>query len=255
MFYEIHFLTSFAILLALVASVRRRSWPRGAGEEAVEAEAEEAGEAKGEVIRAVGSRASDSMGPPARGPNTRRARIQAGTRDAGTNANPLVRASRSTRNPRSDPAPRQTDESWRLRSDNGAGGTGLRRTAGCGITMTANGWTIEGPIPTPPNPYVVARPVVADPVPEATFSGGPITITNPATNKETLSYTLNGIAYTILPGYSQDFRADRAWAIQFSRGENLTRPVTGSSRAYTRLPVRTTGGNCTAPSRHERKER
>ena len=52
------------------------------------------------------------------------------------------------------------------------------------------------------------------------FSGGPITITNPATNKATLSYTLDGNAYTIPPGYSQDLREDRAWVIRFSRGAN-----------------------------------
>ncbi|MGO9110977.1 MAG: hypothetical protein ACLP9L_17280 [Thermoguttaceae bacterium] len=55
----------------------------------------------------------------------------------------------------------------------------------------------------------------------AKFSGGPITITNPATNHATVSYTLDGNAYTIPPGYSQDVREDRAWAIQFSRGTNL----------------------------------
>ena len=56
---------------------------------------------------------------------------------------------------------------------------------------------------------------------EAKFSGGPITITNPATSKVTVSYTLDGNAYTIPPGYSQDVREDRAWVIQFSRGTNL----------------------------------
>jgi hypothetical protein len=51
--------------------------------------------------------------------------------------------------------------------------------------------------------------------------GGTITITNPPTNKETLSYTLDGNSYTIPPGYSQEFREDRAWVVQFSRGTNL----------------------------------
>ena len=58
---------------------------------------------------------------------------------------------------------------------------------------------------------------------EARFSGGAITITNPATSKITLSYTLDGNAYTIPPGYRQDLRADRAWVIQFTRGTNLDR--------------------------------
>jgi hypothetical protein len=92
----------------------------------------------------------------------------------------------------------------------------------------------EGADSNAAEPYVVARPIVPDPVPEATFSGAPIKITNPATNKETLSYTLNGIAYTILPGYSQDFREDRAWAIQFSRGANLNQAEYGlQSGLYT----------------------
>ncbi|MGA2618315.1 MAG: hypothetical protein ABSF26_11945 [Thermoguttaceae bacterium] len=73
------------------------------------------------------------------------------------------------------------------------------------------------------NTYTVERPVVAGPLPETNFSGGPIKITNPATNKVTVSYTLDGNAYTIPPGYDQDLREDRAWVIQFSRGANLER--------------------------------
>ena len=65
------------------------------------------------------------------------------------------------------------------------------------------------------------RPIEADSLPAANFSGRPITITNPATNKAALNYTLDGTAYSIQPGYSQDFREDRAWVIQFSRGANL----------------------------------
>jgi hypothetical protein len=52
------------------------------------------------------------------------------------------------------------------------------------------------------------------------FSGGPITINNPATNNAALSYTLDGDTYTILPGYVQDLREDRAWVIRFSRSAN-----------------------------------
>ena len=71
------------------------------------------------------------------------------------------------------------------------------------------------------NAYVVARPILANQLPEANLSGGPIKITNPATNNVTLSYTLDGTAFTIPPGYSQDLREDRAWVIEFSRGANL----------------------------------
>ena len=71
------------------------------------------------------------------------------------------------------------------------------------------------------NAYAVQHPVLENPLPAASFSGGPIKITNPAANRMTLSYTLDGNAYTISPGYSQEFREDRAWAIQFSRGANM----------------------------------
>lgn len=63
--------------------------------------------------------------------------------------------------------------------------------------------------------YSVQRPIVKN------FSGGPIKIVNPATNKVALSYTLNGNTYTIQPGYSQEIREDRAWVIEFSRGTDL----------------------------------
>ena len=63
------------------------------------------------------------------------------------------------------------------------------------------------------NAYVVQRPILED------FSGGPIKIVNPAKNGVTLNYTLDGNAFTIPPGYSQDLREDRAWVIEFSRGE------------------------------------
>ncbi len=67
-------------------------------------------------------------------------------------------------------------------------------------------------------PYVVQRPIVENPV---VFSGGPIKITNPATNRAALSYSLNGMVYTIQPGFSQEFAEDRDWVIDFSRGPNL----------------------------------
>ena len=51
-------------------------------------------------------------------------------------------------------------------------------------------------------------------------SGGPISIINPAKNTATLSYSLGGDAFTIPPGYRQNFHEDRAWAIRFSPGAN-----------------------------------
>ena len=79
-------------------------------------------------------------------------------------------------------------------------------------------------------PYVVQRPIFENP----TFSGLPIKITNPAANGVTLSYTLDGVAYTIAPGYSQDFREDRGWVVQFSRGASLDQAEYGlQSGLYT----------------------
>jgi hypothetical protein len=71
------------------------------------------------------------------------------------------------------------------------------------------------------NTYVVQRPISGNPLPEAAFSGGRIVINNPAANNLTLSYSLDGMAYAIAPGYRQELREDRAWVIQFSRGTNL----------------------------------
>ncbi len=65
------------------------------------------------------------------------------------------------------------------------------------------------------NRYVVNRPIFEN------FSGGPIKITNPASNHVTLSYVLDGVAYSVPPGYSQELREDRPWVIQFSRGPNM----------------------------------
>lgn len=70
-------------------------------------------------------------------------------------------------------------------------------------------------------PYVVQRPILENPLPPANFSGGLIKISNPATNGVTLSYTLNGIPYTMHPGFDQEFSEDRLWTIEFSRGTNL----------------------------------
>ncbi len=63
--------------------------------------------------------------------------------------------------------------------------------------------------------YAVRRPIFED------FSGGPIKIVNPASNRTTLRYTLDGVVYSIPPGYSQQLRDDRPWVILFSRGPGM----------------------------------
>ncbi|MGA2033274.1 MAG: hypothetical protein ABSG68_13530 [Thermoguttaceae bacterium] len=119
-------------------------------------------------------------------------------------------------------------DSWRYRSDNGRWWywTPQNRWMWYGdngqwMDYSADNYSYA-------TPYAVARPV------EANFSGGPITISNPATNTVTLNYTLDGTAYTIPPGYNQDVREDRAWVIQFSRGANLDQAQYGlQSGRYT----------------------
>lgn len=78
------------------------------------------------------------------------------------------------------------------------------------------------------NAYVVQRPI------QQNYSGGPIKIVNPARNGVTMNYTLDGNAFTMPPGYSQDLQEDRAWVIQFSRGANLDQTRYGlQSGVYT----------------------
>jgi hypothetical protein len=65
------------------------------------------------------------------------------------------------------------------------------------------------------NERVVQRPILES------FSGGPIKIVNPAKSGVTMKYMLDGNAFTIPPGYSQEFQEDRAWVIEFSQGANM----------------------------------
>jgi len=115
-----------------------------------------------------------------------------------------------------DAGARATPDSWRYRSENGRWWywTPQNRWMWYG---NDGRWMDYGAdtYSAVANAYVVQRPIAAN------FSGGPITISNPATNTATLSYTLDGNAYTIPPGYSQELREDRSWVIQFSRGANL----------------------------------
>ncbi len=113
-------------------------------------------------------------------------------------------------------------DSWRYRSDNGRWWYWTPQNTwmwygddGQWVDYSADDYSGAA------NPYVAARPILDDPLPAANFSRGPITIANPATNNVTINYTLDGVAYTIPPGYTQDLREDRAWVIQFSRGTNL----------------------------------
>lgn len=54
--------------------------------------------------------------------------------------------------------------------------------------------------------------------PSTTRSPGMIKLVSPKTASGPLTYSLNGHVYSIQPGYSQSFRDDRAWTIEFKRG-------------------------------------
>ena len=151
----------------------------------------------------------------------------AGSRDAGTGAQ---RSAGDGVNPQfsARAGAAATADNWRYRSDNGR----------WWYWTPQNRWMLYGDdgqwvdygadtYSDTANAYAVQHPVLDNPLPAANFSGGPITIFNPPTNTVTLSYTLDGTAYTIPPGYIQELVEDRAWAIQFSRGANLSQAQYG----------------------------
>ncbi len=63
-------------------------------------------------------------------------------------------------------------------------------------------------------------------LPTTTQPAGNIKLTCPKTAAGSLTYSLNGHAYSIQPGYSQNFRNDRRWTLEFKRngdGSELVR--------------------------------
>jgi hypothetical protein len=201
-------MSSFAILLALIAFGPTQTLAKGPGG------------GQGEGRSGGGQHATGSTG----------AHYEAGqnpgrTGEAGTSAgqkegaqfNPQVSGGAGAA---------ATGENWRLRSDNGRWWYWTPQNRWMWYSDDGQ-WMDYSADSDAATTYVAARPVEADPLPEANFSGRPIKITNPAANRVTLSYTLDGTAYTIPPGYSQDFRDDRAWEIKFSRGANLAQAEYG----------------------------
>ena len=85
-------------------------------------------------------------------------------------------------------------------------------------------------IPPNPPPVVIEAPpqgtsyglrnsVSPTPAPPTGIrSGGMIKLVCPATVAGPLTYSLNGHVYTIQAGYSQTFRDDREWTLEFKRG-------------------------------------
>ena len=211
------YMTSFAILLALIAFSPRQSTAKepngaghGGGENGNHAAAVHAGGGAPVAPHpmAVGGGAPVGAHPAAVGGN---AAINPRVRS--TTGIPGGQAAISPQTFNADHRPTYSGgggggDSWRYRWDNG-------QWLFWGVDNRWMWYGNDGRWLDYGNTYVVRRPILNN------LSGGPITINNPAANKETLSYTLDGNAFTIPPGYSQDFREDRAWVVQFSRGANL----------------------------------
>jgi hypothetical protein len=202
------FAIPFATLLALVAfgPTQTMAEGRGGGQGRGHPDGgQQRGEQHGTVSTGTHEEASPIVGRPAEaGTNTQQI--------AGAHINPQFAVGGAA----------TAADSWRYRSDNGRWWywTPQNRWMWYGDDGQWMDYR-AGAYSDAANAYVVARPILANQLPEANLSGGPIKITNPATNSVTLSYTLDGTAYTIPPGYSQDLREDRAWVIEFSRGANL----------------------------------
>ena len=97
-----------------------------------------------------------------------------------------------------------------LRSD-ATGGTPIPRSSVPNSSIATNSLPLQRP----------AQPV------------GNIKLTCPKTAAGSLTYTLNGQAYSIQPGYSQNFRDDRAWTLEFKRGGDASEVVRYSLKAGT----------------------
>ncbi len=75
--------------------------------------------------------------------------------------------------------------------------------------------TIE--LPSQGSAYGLSNLSSASPTP-STRTGANIKLVCPKTAGGPLTYALNGHLYTIQPGYSQNFRDDRVWTLEFKQG-------------------------------------
>lgn len=134
----------------------------------------------------------------------------------------------------------------------GGAGFGYTRNYGSMGAMYGYGLPVYNPMVVNPNPNVVqpqvmqpqlsqqqqlqsqpldqqqlqqAQQQVAAKVPVSNPSGGTIKLSCPKTTAAPLTYTLNGNPYTIQPGYSQSFRDDRVWILEFRRGDEQSEVV------------------------------
>ena len=108
-----------------------------------------------------------------------------------------------------------------------------------GFGYPGNGFGAYGMVPSvnmvqqPSQTIVQSQTVVVPAAPAAAPSptGQDIKLICPKTATGPLSYSLNGTPYTIQPGYSQNFRDDRTWRLEFLRAGEGTQVV-----AYTLRP-------------------
>ncbi len=121
-----------------------------------------------------------------------------------------------------------------------AGCSGEPTTGGCGMAITANGRITATPM------WFSVRLWRTTPVAP---SRSPI---RPRT--ATLGYTLDGNAYSIAPGLSQEFSEIGLGWFSSAAVRTWIRLATGSSRAFIHLPVRTTVGNSIVVSCQSRAE-
>lgn len=84
------------------------------------------------------------------------------------------------------------------------------------------------------NPTVLAKPVAAPPAPTAEK----IKIRMLAVTDGTVNYKLNGIAYTMQPGFAQSFPNDRSWTITFDDGTGRieTQALPGGNYQFVKAP-------------------
>jgi hypothetical protein len=82
-----------------------------------------------------------------------------------------------------------------------------------------------------PQTIIQSQTVVMPSTPTLMHTGDEIKLVCPKTASGPLSYSLNGTLYTIQPGYSQNFRDDRTWKLEFQRNGQGSQAV-----AYTLKP-------------------
>lgn len=83
------------------------------------------------------------------------------------------------------------------------------------------GFDAYGRVPTyfpAQQPAVTSYSAAIPANPQVIRTGAPIKLVCPKAAASGLSYSLNGTIFTIQPGYSQNFRDDRTWKLEFHRG-------------------------------------